>query len=171
MLDSTDLVFRADPLRLWDVFEEMDPRALMALGPDLSPHYRAVLHGYLKDHPGSGLGLPGPGQGLNSGVALYRLDRMRASGEYEALLAPDRVTRLLDTFRFVPQLAEQDWLTELSWIRPELVHRLDCRWNRQVGGRGTQFNANGNTCRVRHAVENAPTQPSLQFTVLILQAM
>ena len=28
--------------------------------------------------------------------------------------------------------SSQDWLTQVSWQSPHLVHILDCKWNRQV---------------------------------------
>jgi len=129
-----DLVFRADVKELWQEFDQMEERALFAIGRDLSPYYRATLigAGFIREHPNSELGLPGQYQGVNMGVVLHRLDKQRQSQELKQLLSPKNVTTLLDHFRMVPLLAVQDWFTQVSWQKPHLLHILDCKWNRQV---------------------------------------
>ncbi len=47
--------------------------------------------GYSKSHPKSSVGLPGPQQGLNVGLVLLRLDRIRDSHAYRILISDDGV--------------------------------------------------------------------------------
>ena len=69
-------------------------------------------------------------QGLNTGVVLYRLDRMRQSLLYSSYLHPEALDdlmgrslnlvpqhKLVDDFRYNLEmsLAEQDWFTALRW--------------------------------------------------------
>jgi hypothetical protein len=48
---------------------------------------------YRSSHPDTELGLPGRFQGLNVGVLLLRLDRMRRSQLYNLYLTPAETTR------------------------------------------------------------------------------
>ena len=54
---------------------------LLVLAKTSPPHYRAMLEqaGYISSHPDTVFGLPGRFQGLNMGVVLFRLEKMRKS--------------------------------------------------------------------------------------------
>jgi len=72
-LDSKDLEWRCDIFLLYQQFDYMGPEKLIAIAPDLTPHYRSELRYYIDQHPNTSLGQPGPAtQGYNSGVVLYR---------------------------------------------------------------------------------------------------
>ena len=43
VIDSTDLEFFDNIEKLFDQFDLMSPQALVAIGRDLSPHYRSLL--------------------------------------------------------------------------------------------------------------------------------
>ena len=132
-LDSKDLEFRCDIKLLDDQFDAMSETAVIGIGPDLTPHYRHEARVFRTRHPDTEVGEPGPrGQGYNSGVVLYRLDRMRASAVYNEYIAPRGVDRLMTRFMYQMFLAEQDWLTNLGWSHPDLFYNLPCEFNRQT---------------------------------------
>lgn len=79
-LDSKDLEFRSDIRELDEEFEKMGEDALIGIAPDNTPHYRNILKTYISNNPDSKLGLPGPMQGFNSGVVLYRQDISVSTG-------------------------------------------------------------------------------------------
>ena len=70
-------------------------------------------------------------QGVNAGLMLFQLDKMRASEEYNEELRPDLMTRLSKIFlpRAEWSLAAQDWFSLLSWAKPHLLARLPCQYN------------------------------------------
>ena len=105
---------------------------LIGIGPDLTPHYREALSGYIPLHPNTTLGLPGPTQGYNSGVVLYRLEEMRRSEEYNKYTTPEGVDSLMTRYSYRMFLAEQDWLTNLGFSHPQMIYNLPCQFNRQT---------------------------------------
>jgi len=131
VIDSTDLTIVSDIKDLWEQFEEMDETALMSMGRDLSPHYMAQLTDYRRKHPGTKIGEPGRLQGLNTGVVLYRLDRMRQSPLYSSYLHPEALDDLMRRYNLEMSLAEQDWFTALSFAQPSFIGHLPCKWNTQ----------------------------------------
>ena len=142
-LDSKDLEFRCDIALLDAQFEAMSETAVIGIGPDLTPHYRQQARVFRARHPDTRVGGPGPGaQGYNSGVVLYRLDRMRDSAVYNEFIAPRGVDRLMTRFLYTMFLAEQDWLTNLGWTHPELFHNLPCEFNRQTSIRNLGIKSN-----------------------------
>ena len=72
-LDSTDLEFFSDVLLLESQFEDSwSNEAVMGVGLDLSPHYKKFLAEYIEINPETEIGKPGPRQGFNTGVVLFR---------------------------------------------------------------------------------------------------
>lgn len=130
-LDSKDLQFSTDIKLLHQQFDSMGP-ALIGIGPDLTPHYHSVLQEFVKKNPNTSLGLPGPMQGFNTGVVLYRLDKMRESALYNHYVTPEGVDQLMTKYLYVMFLAEQDWMTNLGFSHPELFYNLPCEFNRQT---------------------------------------
>ena len=130
-LDSSDLHFYDDILLLQDQFKKMD-KEVMGVGLDLSPHYRNMVTD-LAGNTWTSLGLPGPRQGLNTGVVLFDLDKMRESEEIARFVKPEKVGQLLDKYGLARMsLGDQDWLTCLGWDQPHLFHILPCQFNRQT---------------------------------------
>jgi len=80
----------------------------------------------------STFGQPGRNQGFNTGVVLYRFDRMRKSEVYNSFLNREKVNFLVQKFGYQISLAEQDFFTNLNFIHPELFHILPCQFNKQV---------------------------------------
>ena len=131
-LDSTDLVLVSDIGDLQDQFENIVDDAVMKVGLDLSPHYRTNLADYIKTHPETQLGLPGRYQGLNTGVVLFDLEKMRKSTQYNNYLTPDKVDDLFKTYHMKMTVGDQDWLTLLSFQQPNLFSILPCQFNTQT---------------------------------------
>lgn len=130
-LDSSDLHFYDDILLLQEQFNHMD-RQVIGVGLDLSPHYRNMVTD-LAGNTWTSLGLPGPRQGLNTGVVLFNLDKMRESKEIAMFVQPDKVGQLLDRYGLSRMsLGDQDWLTCLAWDQPHLFYILPCQFNRQT---------------------------------------
>merc|ERR1712008_64091 len=87
---------------------------------DQSPYYPFITSG------------SGPArQGVNAGLMLFQLDKMRASDEYNQELTPGAMTRLSEMFLPQPEWSQaaQDWFSLLSWSKPRLVARLPCQYN------------------------------------------
>ena len=130
-LDVTDLDFFDGIKHLYKQFDNMD-QEWMGVGVETTPHYRKFLARYLEDHYGSPLGLPGPQQGLNTGVVLFNLKRMRESRLYPEYLHPDRVDELIRKYGYNMTVGDQDWFTNLAWDHPEKFYILPCHFNAQT---------------------------------------
>ena len=77
--------------------------------------------------------MPGRFQGLNTGVMLCDLDKIRGSSLYKHYLTAAGVTEMIETFRFDKTHLADDWATLLGMAAPELVYPLSCMFNRQIG--------------------------------------
>ena len=130
-LDCSDIEFFDDVRLLVDQFSKMN-QALIGVGLDKSPHYRDFLGVFLKQNPGSALGLPGEKQGFNTGVVLFDLKRMRASRLYNKMISPQRVKEIQEKYKYKFTLGDQDWFTNLGWLHPELFYILPCKFNSQT---------------------------------------
>ena len=105
---DVDTEFHVDPAQLYRQFDHFSPEAVVGAANDLAPHYHQMLTGYRELHPDTELGMPGPFQGLNVGVLLLELDRMRESKEYNAYLTKEETTRLAVKYHMVQtHLGEQ----------------------------------------------------------------
>ena len=132
-IDSKDLEFRSDIKLLEKQFDQMPSEAVIGIAPDLTPHYHQSLSAFIAKNPSTSLGQPGPGrQGYNSGVVLYRLDRMRQDPVYNKYITPEGVDVLMNKYLYKMFLAEQDWLTNLGFSHPHLFYNLPCQFNRQT---------------------------------------
>uniref|UniRef100_A0A1I8PCD5 Xyloside xylosyltransferase 1 n=1 Tax=Stomoxys calcitrans TaxID=35570 RepID=A0A1I8PCD5_STOCA len=88
-----------------------------------SPHKLRKL-----ERHGSKHGYPG----LNSGVVLLHLQRIRKSHLYHHQLQDAEVRKLSTKYMFKGHLGDQDFFTLLGYEFPNLIYRLDCVWNRQL---------------------------------------
>ncbi|XP_073813298.1 xyloside xylosyltransferase [Musca autumnalis] len=70
--------------------------------------------------------------GLNSGVVLLHLERIRKSPLYHRQLQDSQVRKLTTKYMFKGHLGDQDFFTLLGYEFPNLIYRLDCVWNRQL---------------------------------------
>ena len=72
----------------------------LGMSVDLSPHYYLNLQSFLRAEQSSALGRPGPSQGLNTGVVLYQLERMRNSEEYNKYLELESLQTLHHKYQY-----------------------------------------------------------------------
>ena len=63
-----------------------------------------------KDHPGTELGEPGKLQGVNTGVVLLHLERMRSSPAMAHYLHPGVMAALCDKLQFKGFIGDQVWI-------------------------------------------------------------
>jgi hypothetical protein len=131
-IDSSDLVFVSDVQDLQGQFVNIVDEAVMEVGLDLSPHYRSNLDNFIETDLDTHLGKPGRFQGLNTGVVLFDLEKMRNSVEYNNLLTADAVNKLFKTFQMKMTVGDQDWFTLLSFQNPHLFSILPCQFNTQT---------------------------------------
>ena len=132
-IDITDLEFFSNIRELYQEFYKMSPDQVMGVGLELTPHYRKFLgKQYLDLHPDTDLGLPGPKQGLNTGVVLFRLDKMRSSDLFTDNVEAEAADQLIKRFMFNMTVGDQDWFTDLCWQHPSLFYILPCQFNTQT---------------------------------------
>ena len=132
---DVDTKFQSDPADLFDEFGLFSDTNLIGCGLELTPHYYQMLEnaGYYDLNPATGIGRPGKQQGLNVGVLLLELKRIRESYTYEYFLSDDGISYLTDKYGLVNStLGEQDWLNLVTFEDPGLVHVLPCWFNYQL---------------------------------------
>ncbi|XP_012285105.1 xyloside xylosyltransferase 1 [Orussus abietinus] len=134
MFDA-DTKFRKDIKELFKEFDNFGSKALFGLAPELTPVYRHVLYLYRSKHPNTTFGEPrhsGGYPGYNSGMVLFNLNRLRMSLEYDQIVSKESVEHMTRKYRFKGHLGDQDFYTVLGMERPELIHTVNCGWNRQL---------------------------------------
>ena len=93
-----------------------------------------VLRRYKQQNPDTEIGEPGNLQGLNTGVVLYNLQRMRDNEKYNHYV--DNASGLLDKltkkFFYRSHLGDQCFFSLLSFEHPEWFHILPCSYNFQL---------------------------------------
>ncbi|XP_055838200.1 xyloside xylosyltransferase 1 [Episyrphus balteatus] len=158
ILIDCDVVFRADVRLLFDEFERFSPENLFGLSPELTPVYRHILYRYRANYPNTNFGssyypssaalgapsLSGGNKhkhnkhikhgypGLNSGVVMLHLRKIRLSQLYQENLKEVNVRKMANKYSFKGHLGDQDFYTLLGYEFPSLIYRLDCVWNRQL---------------------------------------
>lgn len=162
ILIDCDVVFRADVRMLFDEFERFSPEHLFGLSPELTPVYRHILYRYRANYPNTNFGSSyypssvalseqssnqiGAGgnkhkhnkhikhgyPGLNSGVVMLHLRKIRHSLLYQENLKEVNVRKMANKYSFKGHLGDQDFYTLLGYEFPSLIYRLDCVWNRQL---------------------------------------
>ena len=132
IVTDTDIEFKFSLDLLFDQFSLFSSNHLYSLGPDLTPFYADRLFDYRLKHPETILGLPGELQGVNTGVVLLHLERMRKSEKFNSYLEPEVVDKLCDKFSFKGFIGDQDWWNLVVWDSPQLMHPLPCSFNFQT---------------------------------------
>ncbi|XP_053687360.1 xyloside xylosyltransferase 1 [Sabethes cyaneus] len=153
-----DVVFRSSVKELFDQFDHFSSEHLFGLAPELTPVYLHILFKYRAQNPHSLFGTPyylnktqlaiGSSlggffsrttkktkhgyPGLNSGVVMLRLDRIRQSRLYEEIIKAESVKNMVEKYSFKGHLGDQDFYTLMGFEFPGLIYRLDCVWNRQL---------------------------------------
>ena len=132
---DVNLKFRADIQDLWTEFNKFSPSSVIGVAPELSPVYYHYTHQYRKENPSTKVGLTEPKhmQGINSGVVLLDLEKIRSQPELLLLrLDPSEVEHLHRKYNIWGGLGDQDLITLLSFEHPDLFHFLSCGWNRAL---------------------------------------
>ncbi|KAL1404160.1 hypothetical protein pipiens_019037 [Culex pipiens pipiens] len=159
ILIDCDVVFRSSVKELFDQFDHFGPEHLFGLAPELTPVYLHILYKYRAQNSHTLFGTPyylnktttttiGNSiggffsrtakktkhgyPGLNSGVVMLQLDRIRQSRLYEEIIKPDSVKNIVEKYSFKGHLGDQDFYTLMGFEFPGLIYRLDCVWNRQL---------------------------------------
>eukprot|EP00090_Calanus_glacialis_P003365 TRINITY_DN12492_c0_g1_i1.p1 TRINITY_DN12492_c0_g1~~TRINITY_DN12492_c0_g1_i1.p1 ORF type:complete len:205 (-),score=57.65 TRINITY_DN12492_c0_g1_i1:84-650(-) len=132
IFSDVDVVFKISLESLYAKFSTFSEDNLYSFAPDLTPHYFTLTQDWRTANPSSPIGTPGPQQGLNTGVGLLHLSRMRASQQLNDNLLPEMMDRLADRLVFVGALGHQDWWNLVSWASPEMISHLPCNYNVQV---------------------------------------
>jgi len=128
---DVDLEFSMDMLRLFNHFKKFGSSEVLSCGVSQSPFYFSFFKEHRKSHPDSPVGQPGRFQGLNTGVLLLDLERMRNSSEYNFFTTQAGVKELAEKWKLGGTVGDQDWLTLLSFEKPELINILPCEFNRE----------------------------------------
>jgi len=128
---DVDLEFSVDMLRLYKHFDKFAPSEVISCGVTQSPFYFGYFKEHRKSHPESLVGRPGRFQGLNTGVLLLDLEKMRKSSEYNHFTTQSGVKELAEKWKLGGTVGDQDWLTLLSFEKPELINILPCEFNRE----------------------------------------
>ncbi|XP_050521677.1 xyloside xylosyltransferase 1 isoform X2 [Daktulosphaira vitifoliae] len=130
-----DIEFRTSICDLYDIFNNFTDSEIFGLGPELSPVYHHILWKwqYFKSQKHK-LKNKVNIQGLNSGVILLFLERMRNNSSiiYNRLISPEWISHAVQKYFFKGHLGDQDWYSLVSFEYPKLIHRLSCGWNRQL---------------------------------------
>ena len=165
VIDITDLEFLASVELLQAELGRVRGGALVGAGRDLSPWYWGWLTAYRAARPGTRLGSPGRGQGLNTGVVLYQLAAMRRSRLYNSYLAPAMVTRLQEQYMFSYTLGDQ---VGSRSVDTNLATRLLCRTGSAASPSATRSCSTscraGSTGRPRCSCCRATPRPCSRLT-------
>ena len=120
---DTDVTFATDIGKLWTLFAKFNKQQALGLVENQSDWY---IPGKLwKNHRP----WPALGRGLNTGVILMIVSRLRAinwSQTWRTVAESDLVTQLSTS------LADQDVLNAVIKRESGLLYKLDCKWNVQM---------------------------------------
>ena len=121
---DTDLVFDSDIAVLWGLFQSFNQTNIIGAVSQQSDWY----HGHVPDVPET-LIWPAVGRGINSGVMLLHLERMRLFRWRDYWT---RITREQMRTTPVTGLADQDIFNLAMVNDPALIMILPCEWNVQI---------------------------------------
>ena len=77
------------------------------MATDQTPHYYDKSRSYREASPSSSVGAPGNMQGLNTGVVLLDLERMRASQLYQRATVIEEMLRLEQKYNIRGTVGDQ----------------------------------------------------------------
>ena len=159
---DTDLIFNADIAHLWALFDDFDEQQMIGAVEQQSDWYLP-----LASHMPIELIWPAIGHGINSGVMLLHLDRMRASKWHTTWSA---LTRQQLTVQQRAPLADQDVFNLVMSRKPRLFATLPCQWNVQIHKFSVLFPCIGAPPHVLHW--NSPDRLAAPHpTITLLRSM
>ena len=129
-----DIKFNSSVGKLYAYFEQFLPSNLLGLAYEQQPTYMHYTSVYRSNNPSTRIGSPPPYgyPGLNSGVILMNLEKLRGSVIYDQFMLPINLQQISDKYSFQGNLGDQDYFTLLFFEHPELFYVLPCTWNRQL---------------------------------------
>ena len=107
IVTDVDITYLHSINLLYAEFDHFAPGQLYGFSKDMSPLYRAMLRQYRSEHPDANIGDPGDMQGVNTGVVLLHLERMRHSEVFNKYLDHDFMTGLCDKYHFKGFIGDQ----------------------------------------------------------------
>ena len=117
ILMDVDLEFKIDISDLFRQFNKFSASEVIGCGVTQSPYYFSFFKSYKKIDPGTHIGGPGRYQGLNTGVLLLDLEKMRKSVLYQKTTEPDKITEMKGKYQLTGTVGDQDWLTLVQLIQ------------------------------------------------------
>ena len=130
-----DMFVLTDIKQLWECFNYFDSKQMMGFSSEQQPVYFHVTSNFRERNTNTIVGKPKPNglPGVNGGVKLLHLDKLRKNRLYNALLnTPIKLLALADKFELRGHLGDQDFFTLLSFEHASWIHLLPCGWNRQL---------------------------------------
>ena len=88
-------------------FNNFSQDQLFAFAKDMSPFYRTMMFKYRQMNKETRIGDPGEMQGINSGVALLNLEKMRKSDTFNKYLENDFIGSLCQKYLFKGFIGDQ----------------------------------------------------------------
>ena len=124
-----DLVFKVDLSELHTQFDLMKDREMIGAGKEFSLVYKTLSVVYRDKNY---LGMTGLSQGLNTGVVLFNLKKLREDPETAHHFSAHFSKDMAHKYSFKGVSGDQCMLTLLSWELPHLFYALPCTFNNQV---------------------------------------
>ena len=88
-------------------FKSFSDLQVIGVATDQTPHYYDKSRSYREASPSSSVGAPGNMQGLNTGVVLLDLERMRASQLYQGATVIEEMLRLEQKYNIRGTVGDQ----------------------------------------------------------------
>jgi len=138
MVDA-DVAVREDLAYLYEYFDQMDSDELMGITTDQAGYYIGTTQWILQREKEKNKTFirtddPIKQRGLNTGVVLYNLEKIRESETMREALKYDNIIQIKSDcyLKYAGfQLGDQDFFNVLMWREPQLFKTLPCAWNHQ----------------------------------------
>ena len=118
---SNVVCFRTDLIWLYKHFKKFSPTNLFGVASDQTPHYFDKSREFRKQNPDSKVGSLGKMQGLNTGVTLLDLQRIRSSKVYRNLTQIDEMIKLEKKYNIKGTVGDQVCSIVVEKIRLNII--------------------------------------------------
>ncbi|XP_050296689.1 xylosyl- and glucuronyltransferase LARGE2s-like [Anthonomus grandis grandis] len=123
---DTDIIVNDDIFYLWKFFEEFNQKQAIGIGENQSPYYTGQLN---QARP-----WPAIGNGFNSGVMLYDLEKLNVREWDDTWMD---LTKRYTLIYGETDLGDQDIINSVIVENPTMAYKLPCYWNTQMSGYST----------------------------------
>jgi len=129
-----DIIFRCDIKELYNEFDKMNERQLLASAAEWSVNYWRKGYTYRRLNPeGKQVGELGILQGLNTGITLMDIGKIWKDVEANMeMFNPFNVGRMANHFIFTGDYGDQEFYVLFSWFYTDRFYMLPCNFNYQV---------------------------------------